>query len=87
MYIIITYDAESKRTKHYLKLLRQYLIHSQNSVFEGHTSDSKVKKIINEIKKIKNYKEDNVKIYKISHLKYLSIENIDQEKLMDSMII
>lgn len=87
MYIIITYDAESKRTKYYLKLFRQYLTHSQKSVFEGHTTESKLKEMINNVKKIKNYHEDQVKFYKISHLKYLNVENINGERLFNSMII
>ena len=71
MHVIITYDANSKRTIKYLKILRQYLIHSQNSVFEGLCTESKLKEIIENIKKIGYYDIDFFNIYKIENIKYL----------------
>ena len=35
MYLLITYDVEAKRTEKFRKLLGQYLVHTQNSVFAG----------------------------------------------------
>jgi len=34
-YAIIVYDVEADRTPKFLKFLRRYLTHVQNSVFEG----------------------------------------------------
>ena len=35
MYIICVYDVKEKRCQKFMKLLRKYLFHVQNSVFEG----------------------------------------------------
>jgi CRISPR-associated protein Cas2 len=34
-YLIVVYDVQADRTPKFLKYLRQYLVHVQNSVFEG----------------------------------------------------
>lgn len=34
-YLIVVYDVQADRTSKFLKYLRQYLVHVQNSVFEG----------------------------------------------------
>ncbi len=35
MYMLVTYDVESRRTQKFKKLLRRYLNHDQFSVFSG----------------------------------------------------
>ena len=42
MYVLITYDVESKRTVKFKKLLRKYLDHIQFSVFSGDLSEAKL---------------------------------------------
>lgn len=39
MYVIAVYDVNSKKNNKILKLLREYLYHTQNSVFEGNISE------------------------------------------------
>lgn len=34
-YVVVVYDVQADRTSKFLKYLRRYLIHVQNSVFEG----------------------------------------------------
>jgi CRISPR-associated protein Cas2 len=85
MYVIITYDANSKRTIKYLKILRQYLIHSQNSVFEGFCTESKLKEIIDKIKKIGYFDIDFFNIYRIENIKYL--KKINQNTFNISLAI
>lgn len=38
VYVIVVYDVAANRTSLFLKLLRRYLNHVQNSVFEGEIS-------------------------------------------------
>lgn len=45
MYIICTYDVDAKRCVKVMKLLRKYLFHVQNSVFEGELTPVKMKEL------------------------------------------
>ena len=40
MYVLITYDVEARRTRHFHKLLSRYLVHEQNSVFGGNLTEA-----------------------------------------------
>ena len=43
MYVICVYDVEEKRCSKVMKILRKYLFHVQNSVFEGELTPVKMK--------------------------------------------
>jgi CRISPR-associated protein Cas2 len=45
MYVVVVYDCEEDRTDKPRKLLRQYLTHIQNSVFEGSVTEGQLKEI------------------------------------------
>ena len=49
MYVIVTYDFDAKRTHKPRKFLRQYLIHVQNSVFEGQVTKGELDTITNKL--------------------------------------
>ena len=53
MYIICTYDVKSKNCPKFMKLLRRYLFHVQESVFEGELTPAAYKKLTKELEKIK----------------------------------
>lgn len=38
-YVIVVYDVQADRTRKFLKYLRRYLTHVQNSVFEGELTE------------------------------------------------
>lgn len=70
MFVIVVYDMEADRTDKPRKLLRQYLTHMQNSVFEGHITEGD----LNTIKPIlENMPKDNesIIIYEISSENYI----------------
>lgn len=52
MYILITYDVEAKRTRHYRKILSRYLSHEQNSVFGGEMTAATLIKLHRDLAKI-----------------------------------
>ena len=35
MFVVVCYDVPAKRTEIFKKLLKEYLVHEQNSVFMG----------------------------------------------------
>ena len=52
MYVICTYDVNEKKCIKIMKLLRKYLFHVQNSVFEGELTPAKMKQLKEAINKI-----------------------------------
>ncbi len=80
MFIILVYDANEKRVAKYLKLMRQYLTHVQNSVFEGELTPAQFKELKIKIKKLMNEKEDSVLIYEFRTKKYYKRESIGLKK-------
>lgn len=87
MFIIITYDVGEKRVNKVRKILKKYLIWTQNSVFEGEITDGKLIKCLNEIYKIFNKVEDSLYVYKISNPKNIKKDVVGKEKNFDDLFI
>ena len=51
MFVLITYDVPARRTAIYKKLLREFLVHEQASVFMGDLPESEVIKLVAKISK------------------------------------
>lgn len=62
-YAIIVYDVEVKRQNKVRELLRRFLFHVQNSVFEGNIKESDIYYLEKLLKKIINEEKDSVFIY------------------------
>lgn len=45
VYVVVVYDMEADRTQKMLKLLRQYLVHVQYSVFEGEITEGTLEEL------------------------------------------
>ena len=69
MFIILSYDTASKRVKKAMKICRKYLSHVQKSVFEGEITESNLNRLKDELRRIVNFEEDSVCIYKADSLK------------------
>lgn len=80
MYVIVVYDVGVKRVNKVKKLLRQYLIWIQNSVFEGELTEAELMHLKNEIKQIVEKKKDAVHIYRVKSEKYLKKDTIGTPK-------
>ena len=52
MYVISVYDVKSKHCTKFMKLLRRYLFHVQESVFEGELTSAQYKKLSKELDEI-----------------------------------
>lgn len=63
MFIIMVYDVNSKRVGKVLKTSRRYLVHVQNSVFEGEMTPGKLNLLKNELSSIIDEEEDSVLFY------------------------
>jgi len=82
MYVILVYDISTadkegnKRLAKIMKKCRQYLHHTQKSVFEGEISEAKLMELKHAISKIIDKDRDYVVIYKFPSRKNLDRENI-----------
>jgi len=82
MYIILVYDistitkAGQKRLPKIMKKCRQYLRHTQKSVFEGEITEAKLYALKTELQHIINEKEDYIVIYQLPTKTILKRENV-----------
>ena len=51
MFVMVCYDVPAKRTELYKKLLKEFLVHEQASVFMGDLPESELIKLVAEISK------------------------------------
>lgn len=70
MFVILYYDVNETRCSKMLKICRKYLIHVQNSVFEGEITIANLEKLISELKKAMIDEEDSLVIYKFRSMNY-----------------
>lgn len=87
MFVILTYDVGEKRVNKVRKKLEQYLVWTQNSVFEGEITIGKLQKCLIELGKIINKEEDSIYIYKVDVPKNIKKEVMGKEKNMDDMFL
>jgi len=82
MYVILVYDISTetkegkKRLPKVMKKCREYLHHTQKSVFEGEISEAKLLALKVALEKLINEKEDYVVFYKLANKNNLERENI-----------
>lgn len=76
MYVIVAYDVNQKRVGKVMKTCRKYLAHVQKSVFEGAITESKLKKLKNDLMKIIDFDEDAICIYSTDTVRVIYKEQI-----------
>jgi len=80
MYYILVYDVNVKRVSKMLKLVREYLNHVQNSVFEGELTDAQLEELKYNIRELMNEEEDSVIIYCVGSKRWSNREVLGIEK-------
>ena len=75
-YVILVYDIKPKRVGKIHKICKKYLTWVQNSVFEGEINSSKLKKLMRELARVMNKKEDNIIIYVFKSKKNFYTESV-----------
>lgn len=87
IFVVLTYDIEVKKINKVRKILKKYLIWTQNSVFEGEITEGKLQKCLGQIGKVIDKNEDSVYIYIIENPKNISKMKIGKEKALDELIL
>lgn len=67
MFVILTYDVNEKRVNRVRKILRKYLIWTQNSVFEGEITLGALTKCVEELRKTMDKREDSLYVYRVKN--------------------
>jgi len=87
MYVIITYDVGIKRVGKVHKKLKEYLIWTQNSVFEGEITRTLFKKCLSDLYNIVDKEADSINIYEIRNPKNLKKYTYGIDKSFDDIFI
>jgi CRISPR-associated protein Cas2 len=80
MYYIVVYDIGEARVQKMLKLMRQYLEHVQNSVFEGHLTKAQLASLKDKAQRIMKAEEDSEIFYAVKDQKWLEKDVLGTEK-------
>ena len=86
MFVILSYDINKKRVSKVMKTCRKYLVHVQESVFEGVITEGKLARLKTELKNIVNVEEDSVCIYQMESIKFAYKEEIGTVKVHSHII-
>ncbi|UZQ49134.1 CRISPR-associated endonuclease Cas2 [Clostridium kluyveri] len=87
MFVILTYDVGEKRVNKVRKIVKKYLIWTQNSVFEGDITESKLHKCLSEINRNTIRSEDSVYVYRVQNPKNITKDIIGVEKNYDELFL
>lgn len=69
-YVIIVYDVQADRTPKFLRYLRRYLTHVQNSVFEGELTEGTLEEVKTTLEAMLEPGE-SVMVYRMASEKYV----------------
>lgn len=87
MFVILVYDVEAKRDGKVLKTVRKYLNAVQRSVFQGNLTESKLKRLKNELRNIVDVDQDYIRIYEFSSTQFSAVEELGKVVCDDHFII
>ena len=88
MFVIVTYDiVEGKLLNRTRKILKKYLTWTQNSVFEGEITESKLHKCMREIESVIDKNIDSIYVYAIKNPKNIEKKLYGVHKSFDEMFL
>lgn len=86
VYVIVVYDVEADRTRKFLKYLRRYLTHVQNSVFEGELTEGDYETVKTDLQTMLKAGE-SVMIYRMSSEKYVDRSVFGHDPMDDQQFL
>jgi CRISPR-associated protein Cas2 len=85
-YLIVVYDVGADRTSKFLKYLRQYLVHVQNSVFEGELTAGQATTIENTLEQMVEPGE-SVVVYRTAGESYVERSVCGEDPMDDQQFL
>lgn len=86
MFVILTYDVGAKRVSRVMKTCRRYLVHVQNSVFEGTITMARLNALKVELEKKIEKGVDSICIYEFDSIRYSRKEQIGVADVFTNII-
>jgi CRISPR-associated protein Cas2 len=87
VYVIITYDVGERRVGKVCKKLKEYLMWSQNSVFEGEVTKTLLKQCLMDLENIINVQKDSVYVYEVQNPNNIKKVAYGVDKSFDDMFL
>jgi CRISPR-associated protein Cas2 len=85
-YVVIVYDVQADRTPKFLKYLRRYLEHVQNSVFEGQLTKGTFTEVKSDLESMLEPGE-SVILYRMSSDDYVERTVFGEDPMDDSQFL
>lgn len=85
-YVVIVYDVQADRTPKFLKYLRRYLEHVQNSVFEGQLTEGTFTEVKSDLESMLEPGE-SVILYRMSSNDYVDRTVFGDDPMDDSQFL
>ncbi|WP_153952336.1 CRISPR-associated endonuclease Cas2 [Halosegnis longus] len=86
VYVIVVYDVQADRTPKFLNYLRQYLVHVQNSVFEGELTEGKTEEVEGRLESMLEDGE-SIMVYRMSSKKYVNRSVFGDDPMDDQQFL
>ena len=86
VYVIAVYDVQADRTRLFLNYLRRFLIHVQNSVFEGEVTEGELERMRNGLEDLLEPGESTI-IYTVSAEDYVDRTVFGEDPTEDSQFL
>ena len=86
VYVIAVYDVQADRTRLFLNYLRRFLVHVQNSVFEGEVTEGELKRMRNGLEDLLEPGESTI-IYTVSAEDYVDRTVFGEDPTEDSQFL
>jgi len=88
MFVIVSYDiTEPYRITRVRKILKKFLIWTQNSVFEGETTEAKLAKCFASINRILDKETDSIYLYKVKNPYNIKKEVFGQDRNLNDIFL
>jgi CRISPR-associated protein Cas2 len=85
-YAIIVYDVQADRTPKFLRYLRRYLTHVQNSVFEGQITEGTLQEVKTDLESMLEPTE-SVMVYEMSSESYVERSVFGEDPMDDDQFL
>lgn len=86
VYVIAVYDVQADRTRLFLNYLRRFLVHVQNSVFEGEVTEGELERMRNDLEDLLEPGESTI-IYTVSAEDYVDRTVFGEDPTEDSQFL
>jgi len=85
-YVIVVYDVQADRTPKFLKYLRRYLTHVQNSVFEGELTEGTLEEVRATLQSMVE-PDESVMVYRMASEKYVDRSVFGDDPMDDQQFL